>query len=141
MKLITGGNPMTTDYSAPSVSPVRRPVSKGLNITCWVLQGLAAAAFLAAGGSKLAAVPAMVEMFAKLGAGQWFRYLTGALEVIGAVALLAPRAAFYGAVLLAMVMVGAIATHLTVLGGSPIPALVLLVIVGTIAWLRRPTAR
>ena len=29
----------------------------------------------------------MVEMFAKLGAGQWFRYLTGALEVIGAVAL------------------------------------------------------
>jgi uncharacterized membrane protein YphA (DoxX/SURF4 family) len=112
-----------------------------LNITCWVLQGLAAAAFLAAGGSKLAAAPAMVEMFAKLGAGQWFRYLTGSLEVIGAVALLFPKAAFYGAVLLAMVMVGAIVTHLAILGGSPIPALVLLVIVGTVAWLRRPLAR
>jgi uncharacterized membrane protein YphA (DoxX/SURF4 family) len=53
----------------------------------------------------------MVEMFAKLGAGQWFRYLTGALEVIGGVALLVPRAAFYGAVLLAAVMVGALVTH------------------------------
>jgi hypothetical protein len=132
---------MTTHYNAPSVSSVRRPLSKGLNITCWVLQGLAAFAFLAAGGSKLASAAAMVEMFAKIGAGQWFRYLTGTLEVIGAVALLARRTAFYGAVLLATVMVGAIVTHLAVLGGSPVPALVLLVIVGTVAWLRRPTAR
>ena len=52
-----------------------------------------------------------------------------------------PTTAFYGAVLLAAVMIGAIVTHLAVLGGSPIPALVLLVIVGTVAWLRRPTAR
>src|SRR5579864_5239493 len=132
---------MTTHSDASSYSSSRRPLSKGLNIVCWVLQGLAAAAFLAAGGSKLAGVPAMVEMFEKVGAGQWFRYLTGALEVIGAVALLVPRAAFYGAVLLAIVMIGAIVTHLAVLGGSPIPALVLLVIVGTVAWLRRPKAR
>ena len=132
---------MTTVHNAPSVSAARRPLSKGLNITGWVLQGLVAAALLAAGGSKLAAAPAMVEMFAKLGAGQWFRYLTGALEVIGAVALLVPRTAFFGSVLLAVVMAGAVVTHLAVLGGSPIPALVLLVIVGTVAWLRRPTAR
>jgi len=132
---------MTADYNAPSVSLVRRPPSKALNLTGWVLLGLAAAAFLAAGGSKLAAAPAMVEMFAKLGAGQWFRYLTGALEVIGAVALLVPRATFYGAALLAIVMVGAIVTHLAVLGGSPIPAFVLLVIVGTVAYLRRPASR
>lgn len=132
---------MTTHYNASSYSPARRPLSKGLNITCWALQGLAAVAFLAAGGSKLAAAPAMVEMFGKIGAGQWFRYLTGSLEVIGAIALLVPRAAFYGALLIAMVMVGAIVTHLAVLGGSPIPALVLLVIVGTVAWLRRPTAQ
>ena len=131
---------MTTHTNASSYSLGRRPLSKGLNITCWVLQGLAAFAFLAAGGSKLAAAPAMVEMFAKIGAGQWFRYLTGALEVFGAVALFVPRAAFYGAVLLAIVMVGAIVTHLAVLGGSPVPALVLLAIVGTVAWLRRPMA-
>src|SRR5882724_6464213 len=141
MKLLAGDHPMTTVHNAPSVPLARRPLSKGLNITGWVLQGLMAAAFLAVGASKLAAAPAMVEMFAKLGAGQWFRYLTGALEVIGAVALLIPRTAFYGAALLAVVMAGAIVTHLAILGGSPVPALVLLVIVGTIAWLRRPTAR
>src|SRR5580700_2545572 len=107
---------MTTSYSASSYSSGRRPLSKGLNITGWVLQGLAAAAFLAAGGSKLASAPPMVEMFAKIGAGQWFRYLTGALEVIGAVGLLVPRTTFYGAALLAVVMAGAIVTHLAVLG-------------------------
>ena len=132
---------MTTHFSASTYASSRRPLSKGLNITCWALQGLAAFAFLAAGGSKLAAAPAMVEMFAKLGAGQWFRYLTGGLEVIGAVVLLVPRATFYGAMLLAAVMIGAVVTHLAFLGGSPLPALVLLAIVGTVAWLRRPTAR
>ena len=131
---------MTTVRSTPSVSAVHRPLSKGVNITCWVFQVLAALAFLAAGGSKLASAPAMVEMFAKVGAGQWFRYLTGALEVLGAVALLVPRATFYGATLLSIVMVGAIFTHLVMVGGSPIPALILLLIVGTVAWFRRPTA-
>jgi len=131
---------MTTVQNTPSVLPVRRPLSKGLNITCWVLQVLAALGFLMAGGSKLGSAPAMVEMFAKVGAGQWFRYLTGGLEVIGAVALLVPRATFYGAALLSSIMVGAIFTHLVIVGGSPVPALILLLIVGTIAWFRRPTA-
>ena len=132
---------MATVHDVPIVSDVRRPLSKGLRITAWGLAGLAAAAFLAAGASKLAGAPPMVEMFGKLGAGQWFRYLTGALEVIGAVGLLVPRTRFYGALLLAIIMIGAVVTHLAILGGSPIPALVLLAIVGTVAWLRRPTAR
>lgn len=132
---------MTTHSNVSTYVPAGRPISRGLNITCWAISGLAALAFLAAGGSKLASAPAMVDMFAKIGAGQWFRYLTGSLEVIGAVALLVPRASFYGAVLLALVMVGAIVTHLAVVGGSPVPALVLLAIVATVAWLRRPIAR
>jgi putative oxidoreductase len=43
-----------------------------------------------AGGAKLAAAPTMIAVFAKVGLGQWFRYLTGTLEVIGAVGLLVP---------------------------------------------------
>jgi putative oxidoreductase len=132
---------MTTTYNASSASPVRRPLSRALNITCWVLQGLAAFAFLAAGASKLAGAPAMVDMFARLGAGQWFRYLTGVLEVIGALALLFPKAAFYGAALLSAVMVGAIVAHLTILGGNPTPPFVLLVIVGVVTYLKRPKFR
>ena len=83
----------------------------------------------------------MVELFARLGAGQWIRYLTGALEVLGAVGLLFPRATFYGAVLLATMMVGAIVPHLALLGGNPTPAVVLFLITGTVAYMRRPKAR
>ena len=132
---------MTTAYNPLPVLPSRRPLSRVLRITCWVLQGLAALAFLGAGVSKLAGAPEMVDMFAKLGAGQWFRYLTGTLEVIGAVALLFPKTIFYGAALLAVVMVGAIVAHLTVLGGNPSPPFVLLLIVGVVAYFRRPTFR
>src|ERR1700676_1723173 len=52
-------------------------------ITLWTLSGLVALAFLGAGGAKLAGVPVMVEMFGKVGLGQWFRYFTGLLEVAG----------------------------------------------------------
>lgn len=110
---------------------------KGLTIILRTLQVLAAAAFLVAGGSKLAGAPQMVEMFEKVGVGQWLRYVTGLLEVTGAIGLLVPRYAFYGAALLATVMVGAIASHLTVLGGNPAPAMVLLLLTGTIAYLRK----
>lgn len=44
------------------------------------------AAIVAGGGiSKLAGDPVMVDMFADIGAGQWLRYLVGALEVSGGV--------------------------------------------------------
>jgi uncharacterized membrane protein YphA (DoxX/SURF4 family) len=98
---------------------------------------LAAFAFLAAGGSKLAGAPAMIAIFEKIGVGQWFRYVTGVLEVAGAIGLLIPRYAFYAAVLLAMVMVGAVIAHLTVLGGSPAAPALLLILTATIAWLRK----
>jgi uncharacterized membrane protein YphA (DoxX/SURF4 family) len=107
-------------------------------ITLWVLSGLVALAFLGAGGAKLAGAPAMVELFDKVGRGQWFRYFTGLMEVAGGIGLLIPRYAFYAAGLLAVVMVGAIIAHLTVLGTSPTAPVVLLVLSGTIAWLRKP---
>ena len=112
--------------------------AKGRNITLWILQILAAAAFFAAGGAKLAGAPQMVQVFEKVGVGQWFRYVTGSLEVLGAIALLIPGYAFYGAALLAMVMVGAVIAHLTVIGGSPAAPVVLLLLTGAIAYFRRP---
>src|SRR5271155_3640848 len=121
----------------PSLEEIEN-MGKGLTIALWVLQVLAAAAFLGAGGAKLAGAPQMVEVFEKVGVGQWFRYVTGLLEVSGAIGVLVPGYAFYGAALLAMVMVGAIVSHLTVLGGSPASPAVLLVLTGTIAYLRRP---
>jgi uncharacterized membrane protein YphA (DoxX/SURF4 family) len=110
--------------------------SKALNYTIYGVQILTAFAFLASGGSKLAGAPAMVDMFDKIGFGQWFRYVTGSLEVTGALLLLLPRTAAIGGWLLAAVMIGAIGTHLFLIGGNPIPAAVLLVLAITVGWNR-----
>ena len=126
---------MITANALPAAS------GKGRLITLWILSGLVALAFVGAGGAKLVGGAAMVEEFDKVGLGQWFRYFmyfTGLLEVAAAIGLLIPRYAFYAAVMLAIVMVGAIIAHVTVLGGSFAPALVLLVLSVTIAYLRKP---
>ena len=108
------------------------------NLLIWVMSVLAGLAFLGAGGAKLAGAPAMVAVFEKVGVGQWFRYVTGLLEVLGAIALFVPRIRFYGAAMLATVMIGAVVSHLTVLGGSPVAPLVLFAMTGAIAWLSKP---
>ncbi len=46
---------------------------------------LVAVLFTAAGGAKLIGNVGMVQEFAQIGIGQWFRYFTGILEVSGAV--------------------------------------------------------
>jgi len=111
---------------------------RGRLVTLWILQGLAALAFLSAGGSKLGGGEEMVAVFDKIGVGQWFRYVTGLLEVVGAIGLLIPRYAFYAAALLAIIMIGAVITHVAILGGSPLPAIFLLILTGAIAYLRKP---
>jgi uncharacterized membrane protein YphA (DoxX/SURF4 family) len=98
------------------------------------LQLVLAAVFLAAGGAKLAGVPMMVQTFDAVGAGQWFRYLTGALEVGGGLALLAPAFAGWSAGMLGCVMAGAILAHATRVPGSPVPAVVLLLLCGLVAY-------
>ena len=51
--------------------------------------------------------------------------------------LLVPSLAPFGALLLVPTMVGAIATHLFIVGGSPVPATLLLIGSVAIAWVRR----
>lgn len=101
------------------------------------LKVLAGLAFLAAGFAKLSGAEMMVATFDAVGVGQWFRYVTGAIEVLGAIALFVPAVRVYGAALLAMTMVGAILAHLLILGPSAVPALVLLAITATIAFAHR----
>lgn len=105
----------------------------------WALRSVLALAFVSGGFSKLTGAPAMVAIFTKIGFGDWFRYLTGLLEVIGAVGLLIPRTSFYAACLLATVMIGAIGFHLTSLGGNPTPAIAFLLLAALSAWLSRPS--
>ena len=105
-------------------------------IALWVTQLALAAMFLFSGGSKLVGAPAMVNLFAAIGLGQWFRYVTGAIEISAAVALLIPSAAPFGAILLVPTMFGAATANLF-LGQSPVVPLVLLLVAAAVSWTRR----
>ena len=111
---------------------------KGRLLTLWILSALVTLTFVGAGAAKLAGAAVMVDLFAKVGLGQWFRYVTGLLEVAAGIGLLISRYAFYAAALLAMVMVGAFIAHVTVLGSSPAAPVVLFALTGIIAYLRKP---
>src|SRR6185295_15511535 len=93
--------------------------SRASVIVLWVTQIALAVMFVMAGGSKLAGVPAMVDLFGALGLGQWFRYVTGVIEVTSGILLLVPSAAIFGALLLIPTMLGAIVVNLFVVPASP----------------------
>jgi putative oxidoreductase len=116
-----------------AVSPGTRK-NLALSAFLWVLQIGAALFLLSAAIPKLTGDPMMVQVFGAIGLGQWFRYLTGLLEVIGSIGLFIPRVTGYAALLLSAVMAGGVLTHLFILGGSPMAAFVLLVVNLVIAW-------
>ncbi len=111
--------------------------AKIVNIVLWVLQIGAAGMFLMVGFLKLKGDPQLVGLFGAIGIGQWFRYLTGTLEVVGAIMLLIPRTSGLAALMLAGIMLCAVVTHVFIVGGSPLGATILLVVTGFIAWGRR----
>ena len=85
----------------------------------WALRVLLAAVFLLEGIDKFSERRLWIRIFDEIGFGQWFRYFTGAVEVIGAVALLIPKATLFAVVALVCTMIGAAATHLFVIGVGP----------------------
>ena len=109
---------------------------KALNVTLWVVQVLLALAFLGAGAGKLMGSADMVALFTAIGIGQWFRYVTGILEVAGAVLIVVPKTRSLGAALFVPIMLGAIATNI-MLHTTLIPPLVLLLLSSFVVWGRR----
>src|SRR5215211_7221893 len=83
----------------------------------------------------------LVEMFATIGLGQWFRYVVGALEIAGAVGVLIPRFSGLAALGLVCLMAGATLTNVLVFGASPLLPLVLLAVGVLVAWGRWPRTR
>src|SRR5258706_14444925 len=99
-------------------------VSRRRVVGALILQGLLAAAFLAAGGAKLFGVPTLVQPFDQIGAGQWVRIVTGLVEVAGAVALLVPGFAALGAAWLRATMLIGVLTPVFILHPNTRPTLV-----------------
>ena len=83
------------------------------NILTWVLRILVAGLFAFAGFMKLSGQPMMVEEFGVVGLGDWFRIFTGAVEILGAAAVLYPVTTAWGALLLLCVDIGAFVAQVT----------------------------
>ncbi|MCP2337002.1 DoxX family protein [Actinomadura rupiterrae] len=109
----------------------------------WVLQILLGLFLLIASAMpKFAGQKDAVETFAKIGVGQWFRYVTGAIEAAGAIGLVVPRLAGLAATGLIGLMIGAAVTQVVWLvpGWAAFP-LALGVIFALIAYDRRAETR
>lgn len=86
------------------------------SVLSWVLRITAAVILLQTLYFKFTGHPESVELFTKLGAEPWGRIGTGVIELVAAILLLLPPAIFYGAFLGTGLMLGAIASHLLVIG-------------------------
>lgn len=102
------------------------------------LRVLLTLAFVGAGGAKLAGVEMMVATYDAIGFGQWFRYVTGIIEIVGAAVLWLPRKQVLGAAVLGGTMVGAVLAHIFVLvPAEGVPAVVLGLICTALIYLHR----
>lgn len=76
-----------------------------------ILSYLLALIFLASGGAKLAGLTFEIEAFERWGYSLAFMYFIGVVEVLGAFGLVLKRFSAAAAAGLALMMIGAIGTH------------------------------
>jgi len=104
-----------------------------MHITFIVLQAILGLMFLMAGLMKLGAKQ-RVEMFQHYGYPQWFRVVTGIVEIVGGAGMIigiwSPVLAPLAGLWLGITMIGAIFTHIRVKDSAKatLPALVLLIL-------------
>jgi putative oxidoreductase len=108
-----------------------------LNILLWCVQALLALVFVSTSWAKLMGKPEMVALFTAVDFGQWFRYVTGILELTGAVLIVVPETGRIGATLIATIMLGALTAHLFILHVPPTTPGVLFLMSGFVVWGRR----
>jgi putative oxidoreductase len=122
----------------PLLAPPER--FPAFDITGWVLRIAACGVFVGVGFTKFDPESMWVKLFAQIGVGDWFRFLTGALQVIGGLLFLFPETVYVAVAIAGSTMVGAIGVHLFVLdtgfGGAIIPLGLLIFMVAVAA--RRP---
>ncbi|MDB4900592.1 MAG: hypothetical protein JWN53_2400 [Gemmatimonadetes bacterium] len=110
-----------------------------LELTELVLAGT----FILVGGAKLIGRADMITLFHDIGVGNWLRYLTGIIEVGGAMLMVVPVATSASALLLGALMIAATLIELLVLHRPPIAAAACMSGHSYIAWARlsrpRPT--
>lgn len=109
----------------------------------WFLRIFAALILFVEGVEKFPDTRMWVRVFEEIGFGQWFRYATGVIEVVCAVLLLVPKATYVAVPLLICTMLGALLTHVLVIGTGPHTVLVSILLASLIAigWARHVSSR
>ncbi|MDN5749896.1 MAG: DoxX family protein [Pseudonocardia sp.] len=122
------------------MTTVAMPTTTSRRRALWALQILIGVFFVVASAApKLLGEAYAVQIFVEIGAGDWFRYFVGAVELAGGIGLLVPRLAGLAALGLVGLMVGATYTQLTVFDApaATVTPIILGVLVAGIAWVRR----
>jgi putative oxidoreductase len=98
----------------------------------WALRLVVCAVFIIIGLEKFqnSRGSQWIAVFRHIGWGDWFRYFTGVVEVLGGLLVLIPRACLAGLLLLACTMAGALLAHLVVLHDGAVAILPALLLAG-----------
>jgi uncharacterized membrane protein YphA (DoxX/SURF4 family) len=110
--------------------PERIPNRTGI-VALWLVRIGIGISFIAIGASKFND-PMWIRIFERIGLGQWFRYLTGILQICGGALTLIPRLSRVGLALLACTMAGAVIAWCTGLHApqnAPIPGFLLVALI------------
>jgi uncharacterized membrane protein YphA (DoxX/SURF4 family) len=106
-------------------------------VALWLFQILLAVAMTGSGVDKFTG-PAWERMFRRWGYPDHFYLVVGAVEVVAGLALLVPRTASAGAIVLVPVMIAAAITQITQGGRNGVGELVFATVLTIIGWARWP---
>ena len=85
--------------------------------TAWAIRISVAVVFVLVGLDKFlpGSSTYWIRVFGTIGLGQWFRYFTGIVEIVGGLLFLVPVATSFGAALLVATMLGAMVVQAAIL--------------------------
>src|SRR2546423_14066154 len=100
-------------HGARDLKYIEDPRQQAIDVcTRWLPRVALSVIFLNVGLQKFGSTPMWIRIFRDIGVGQWLRYLTGVMQVGGALLILIPPTFVAGILLLICTMVGAVVTWL-----------------------------
>jgi uncharacterized membrane protein YphA (DoxX/SURF4 family) len=112
-------------------------MNKGLIIAGRAVLVVVGLFFMMNGFFKASGADQAVTTFQSYGYADWFRVLIGVIELAGGLALMFRKTFFYAAVLLTVVLVGAVVTHINHSESAMLPMPLALIVILAIAFVRR----
>jgi len=105
-------------YSTPMNMTIAERRARRIDAAVWILRVALASIFVIVGFVKIPGSihPMWVRLFERIGFGQWFRYFTALVEIVGGMLMIVPSATMVSGLFLASTMVGALLVHIFVIG-------------------------